>query len=237
MRLLNPKIWATKMFLKADQKNRSNIIKLLSGTSAQTFLDVGCDDGVFTMQCAKSCSATNTHGVEVVESAAELATANGVNVQIANLERALPYPSDYFDFVISNQVIEHVPNIDLFLSEIQRVLKSGGHAVISTENGSSWVNIAASIMGWQQFSLTNLSTKKGGIGNPMALHRNKLVDKPTWTHKTIFNYRGLIEFAEAHDFTVEEIIGAGYFPFPNIFSLLDTRHSHFITILVRKNLG
>ena len=223
-----------EMYFKADLTNRSNLINLLPQERIGTFLDIGCDDGIFTMQCADSCGAISIHGVELVEKAAELATSNGVNVQIADLERSLPYPSDNFDIVISNQVIEHVPNIDLFLSEIHRVLKSGGRAIISTENGSSWINIAASIMGWQQFSLTNLSSKKDGIGNPLALHRTENTIQPTWTHKTIFNYRGLIEFAEAHDFTVEKIIGAGYFPLPNLFAKIDTRHSHFITVLVRK---
>lgn len=52
-------------------------------------------------------------------------------------------------------MIEHVSNVDLFVSEVFRVLKKGGHAVISTENGSSWHNVFAAAMGWQIFSLTN----------------------------------------------------------------------------------
>ncbi|MCC8036269.1 MAG: class I SAM-dependent methyltransferase [Rikenellaceae bacterium] len=42
--------------------------------------------------------------------------------------------SNYFDFVISFQVIEHVKNDFLFLSEIHRVLKPGGKLLISTPN-------------------------------------------------------------------------------------------------------
>jgi 2-polyprenyl-3-methyl-5-hydroxy-6-metoxy-1,4-benzoquinol methylase len=186
------------------------------------------------MQCAKKCCAVNTHGVEVVEQAASQASSRGVRVEISDLEQKLPYADNSFDLIMSNQVIEHVPSVDLFMSEIYRVLKTGGSAVISTENASSWVNIAASILGWQQFSLTNVSAKQGGIGNPFALHRNEVRIRSTWTHKTIFNYRGLIEFAEVHDLKVKKIRGAGYFPLPNFFSRIDRRHSHFITILVCK---
>ena len=38
----------------------------------------------------------------------------------------LPFPSNHFDIVGSNQVFEHVDDLDLALSEIRRVLKPGG---------------------------------------------------------------------------------------------------------------
>jgi SAM-dependent methyltransferase len=38
----------------------------------------------------------------------------------------IPFDSASFDFVINNQVMEHVENLDSVLSEIQRVLKPGG---------------------------------------------------------------------------------------------------------------
>ncbi len=41
---------------------------------------------------------------------------------------------DRFDFIVSFQVIEHIPNDDLFVREIHRVLKPGGKAIITTPN-------------------------------------------------------------------------------------------------------
>ena len=38
----------------------------------------------------------------------------------------IPFDSDSFDFIINNQVMEHVENLDSVLAEIQRVLKPGG---------------------------------------------------------------------------------------------------------------
>lgn len=43
-------------------------------------------------------------------------------------------PSNIFDFVIAFQVIEHIKDDDLFLSEISRVLKRGGKLLLSTPN-------------------------------------------------------------------------------------------------------
>jgi ubiquinone/menaquinone biosynthesis C-methylase UbiE len=38
----------------------------------------------------------------------------------------IPFNNDSFDFVINNQVMEHVEDIDAVLAEIKRVLKPGG---------------------------------------------------------------------------------------------------------------
>jgi SAM-dependent methyltransferase len=38
----------------------------------------------------------------------------------------IPFPDDTFDLVVSNQVMEHVADLDAVLTEIRRVLKGGG---------------------------------------------------------------------------------------------------------------
>lgn len=38
----------------------------------------------------------------------------------------IPFADNYFDFLVSNQVIEHVEDLDKTLAEFQRVLKPGG---------------------------------------------------------------------------------------------------------------
>ncbi|MCB9098161.1 MAG: class I SAM-dependent methyltransferase [Anaerolineales bacterium] len=46
----------------------------------------------------------------------------------------LPYPSNYFDLVLSHEVIEHVADDRLTVAEMVRVLKQGGRAVIFCPN-------------------------------------------------------------------------------------------------------
>lgn len=48
----------------------------------------------------------------------------------------IPYPDESFDFVVSSHVLEHIPTVDgpRFFSEISRILKKGGIAVIGTPN-------------------------------------------------------------------------------------------------------
>jgi ubiquinone biosynthesis O-methyltransferase len=46
----------------------------------------------------------------------------------------LPFPDATFDVVLSTEVIEHVPDPALAVKEFARVLKPGGHLVLSTPN-------------------------------------------------------------------------------------------------------
>jgi 2-polyprenyl-3-methyl-5-hydroxy-6-metoxy-1,4-benzoquinol methylase len=46
----------------------------------------------------------------------------------------IPFPANYFDFVVCSEVIEHLPLKQIALDELYRVLKPGGTIVISTPN-------------------------------------------------------------------------------------------------------
>jgi hypothetical protein len=99
--------------------------------------------------------------------------------------------------------------------------------VVSTENLASWHNIGALILGWQPFSLTNVSYRS--LGNPLSLHRGKTWPWESWQHVRVFAYRGLRELFEAHGFMVEAVLGAGYFPLPSAFGRSDPRQAMFLT--------
>ncbi len=213
--------------------NKKNIIQSLPA-NVDKLLDLGCDDGVWTSRLASQSHAQEVVGVDIVQERLEQAHKNGVVAVHADLSGNVPLPSNEFDLIHANQVIEHVPDVDCFASEIFRLLRPCGRAILSTENTSSWHNIFASLFGWQNFSSTNVSEKKLGIGNPWALHRGEQGHLKTWTHKVIFSYCGLKEFCEAHGFRVITIRGAGYYPLPAWFGDLDVRHAHFITVVCEK---
>lgn len=221
------------LYTKAVVYNHKNIFGLFETNPSAKFLDLGCDDGMVAQKVAQHIGTKNIFGVEILPESAKKAMENGVQVKSFDLNGHFDFEENTFDCIHSNQVIEHLFNSDNFLEEIHRILKPGGYAVISTENASSWCNIAASILGWQIFSLTNFSNKKQGIGNPFALHKGS-PGAGSWNHVRIYNIRGLKEYFEAYGFFVEGIHGAGYFPFPASFGDIDKIHCHFMTFKIRK---
>ena len=228
------KEYLEKIYASAVDLNHKNIFSLLEKNKEVVFLDLGCDDGTLTVKMAEKIGTKNIFGVEIVDERIKSATQHGVTVKNFDLNNPFDFEDNFFDVVCANQVIEHLYDSDNFISEIYRILKPNGYAIISTENGSSWCNIFASIMGWQIFSLTNISSKKFGIGNPMSIHKNDPVHLPSWNHMRIYNIRGLKEYAEIFEFKTEEIRGSGYFPFSAFWGNIDKIHCHFITLKIRK---
>lgn len=225
---------AARAFEQAARDNVRNIGELMEPSSG-ALLDVGCDNGENTILVAAAAGVQEIHGIEIVQERAELARERGIEVRSADVERGLPYDNGRFAVVVSNQVIEHLADTDLFVAEIVRVLEPSGYAVISTENLASWHNVFALIFGWQPFSLTNVSATRMGLGNPLAVHRTEDWRYPSsWQHRRVFAYRGLVELFEAHGLEIEEVRGAGYYPLPSRVARRDPRHAAFLAVKVRK---
>jgi len=221
---------------RSYKDNDKNIISLLEINSSAKIVDLGCDDGRWTKQISSKIHSKNIFGVEIVEKRRRLASKRKIEVHSFNLNEKFQFKSNFFDVVHSNQVIEHLYNTDLFISEIYRILKPGGYAIIGTENLSSWHNIFALTFGFQPFSMTNYSDL-GNIGNPFSLWNGKITRNSklkSWQHNRLFSYFGLVDIFKKHKFTVEIVKTSGYYPFPGVLSKIDPVHGHWITIKVRK---
>ncbi len=71
-------------------------------------------------------------------------------VELFNAESdPFPYPDDYFDTVLCCELIEHLPADPMHLMrEINRILKPGGHLVLTTPNAASLRAISAILQGY-----------------------------------------------------------------------------------------
>ncbi len=226
--------FAKYLWINAELSNSNLLSDLVNRCHPGILLDIGCDDGQKIKHIARMAKAAKIVGIEIVQHRAVLAKNVGVNVIIADINHGLPIVSSTIDLVFSNQVIEHVQDTDLFLQELGRALRTNGRLVVSTENLASWHNIFSTVMGWQPFSLTNISMKRLGIGNPLALLRWEVLDLKSWLHVRVFAARGLIELVKEHGFRNVKVYGAGYFPLPAWVGRLNPTHAVFITICAWK---
>lgn len=100
----------------------------LSLPAGATILDAGCGSGR-TMQLLLAYGTVS--GVELSESAAEVARARGVGeVKIGRLEE-LPWGDEHFDLITCLDVIEHTPDDRATLAELRRVCRPGGHLLVT----------------------------------------------------------------------------------------------------------
>jgi SAM-dependent methyltransferase len=98
-------------------------------------LDLGCGAGTDLLIAAQRCD--RAIGVDMTPAMLERAAASAAEMGLANVElhesliEALPLEDASVDVVISNGVIDLVPDKDAVFAEIDRVLRPGGHVQLA----------------------------------------------------------------------------------------------------------
>ena len=115
-------------------KTRRKIIRNLIKKHRPSFgdeikiLDVGCGTGLLLKEME---SLGTCRGIDVSQKAANFCGNRGIaNVQVADAV-GIPYPDNTFDVAVALDVVEHVENDEKAISEIYRVLKPQGIAIIT----------------------------------------------------------------------------------------------------------
>lgn len=227
--------FARRLFRSAEIHNHRNILDLTDAIGEGRMLDLGCDDGERASCIGKKAQVVTVIGLDIEAAPLQAASRRGIYCVQGDLARALPFADEAFAFVHANQVIEHLPDVDLFIEEIYRILRPGGYAVISTENLSSWHNIVALSLGRQAFS-QHISARTH-VGNEWAIHAGESLRR-SWTHMKIFSWHGLRALVALYGLHIVTALGAGYYPLPGRIAILASRidplHTHFISIRASK---
>jgi len=217
--------------------------RLLEAGPGGRLLDLGCGGGSITMEFAGLMHADEVRGIEYVDECLDEAVRRGIACSKADLNQAWDLPDGHFDLVLSTQNIEHVHNTRLYLEECRRVLKLGGQLLITTENLSSWVNVAAVVLGWQPFSAAGFSGWTAGVPPMLQIEESAPADDfvERWhpsgvsgamSHIRVLAYRGLRDLLTLAGFQRVSVFSRGYPPFwgrpADVLARLDRRHGHFL---------
>lgn len=117
---------------RAGQVRRFEMIVRSAGERIKgSILEDGCGVGMYMRQFLRF--SPNVYGLEYDIERANDATQISPLV-INGAGEHLPYPANSFDLLLSHEVLEHVQNDMQSASEIIRVLKPGGRAVIFVPN-------------------------------------------------------------------------------------------------------
>lgn len=116
---------------RSGQDRRLDMIQEWVDLEQSTILDAGCGLGTYLQAFAPF--SHKRYGLEVEHERAVQAipTATGI---MQGFGEFLPFGDEQFDFVLSNEVIEHVSNDYYYARELVRVTKTGGRIIIFCPN-------------------------------------------------------------------------------------------------------
>ena len=113
----------------AHQAIHDTVVGILDGCSRGTLLDVPAGEGALAARLIEA-------GFEVrcCDLYPEIFRLDGVDIQQGNLDAELPFADRSFDYVTCLEGLEHIENPQQAMREFARVLKPGGHLIVSVPN-------------------------------------------------------------------------------------------------------
>jgi len=114
-------------------------------------LDIGCSTGK-ALKRFNDCGEFELYGIDIRDE-----HVDGIEFKTCDIEKEkIPFPDDYFDFVYSKSVLEHVRNTDNFIEESFRVLRPGGMFIGLTPDWHSQYKYF-----WDDYTHVKPFTRKG----------------------------------------------------------------------------
>jgi 2-polyprenyl-3-methyl-5-hydroxy-6-metoxy-1,4-benzoquinol methylase len=112
-------------------KNKLNLINNCSSIKGN-LLDIGAGTGDFLLTAKQN--GWNTIGVEPSEKAKGIAIGKGIQFSDSTEE----LESNSFDVITMWHVLEHVPNLEIQIKELKRLVKPNGTIIIAVPNFKSY---------------------------------------------------------------------------------------------------
>ncbi len=170
-------------------------VQAASDRDTINMMDLGCGPGtdLVNVKNAVNDERLRLFGIEYEKSLAEQACGNGIEVFDIDLEhQSIPMEDGACDIVIANHFLEHTKEIFWIVSEVSRILKSGGILIVGLPNLGSLHNRILLLLGDQPAVIDVMGSHIRGFTAPA--------------------FRRFIE-AEGY-FSISQRRGCNFYPFP-----------------------
>jgi len=155
----------------------------VAGESVYPFgrsLEIGAGTGFFTLNLMLGGLIEQGHITDLSPKMVEVALRTGKDLDLdvkgkpADAE-SLPYEDNYFDLVCGHAVLHHIPDLDLAMKEVLRVLKPGGTFAFAgepTERG----DVVARKLSQLTWAATTRATSRGPLADRYGRSADEVVE-------------------------------------------------------------
>jgi SAM-dependent methyltransferase len=109
-------------------------------------------------------------------------------------------PSGHWDIILANHLIEHLDDVDTFLSECKKHMDKDTILEISTPNLCAWFNRILFLFGWLPHSYE--VSYEYNVGKCFGWNKERIGG-----HLRVFSVKALVELLEKHGFKILDVRG------------------------------
>lgn len=191
-------------------------------------LDVGCGTGYLMHKITFIYPKADIYGIDISKKALSLGQKkyNKIKFVFTDAEKKFPFKDKYFDLVISGEHIEHLKDVDIYLSQINRVMKSNGTLLITTPNLASWINRAFLLFGRQPWYLDPSLRITLPIFSVFGYHFPENLSSLPAGHLRLYTLDMLKKLLKAYGFITKKSYGGWMLSKPWL-KQIDMMFSHF----------
>lgn len=164
------------------------VLKNLPQNPEAKILDAACGSGWLTETIFQS--HKNTQGIDISESLINYASKSyhGINFSIADLQKPIQLPSNYFDCVILNMASTDLDNLKAAYNNLFGITKPGGELLVTIPNPKYAFPVGI----WKRSWLDILLGKKPKLIVRQA-PTNKKTPLTSWSHEITTSYYYTLE--------------------------------------------
>lgn len=178
--------------------------KFTTGVSKKIILDAGCGNGFLENQLSKDAEEiiAMDSSIELLNFAKSNVRQKNIQFQLGDLTQKLDLKDNYFDLVISNMVLQYLPDFKMFAKETNRVLKENGIFVVFIDHPAHALFLRAQeLVGKRNEKfLDSDSYFKSGLRKKNSLWNKAVLQ---YYHRTISDYlnifSGLFQLVEIQE--------------------------------------
>lgn len=177
-----------KSFFGKGCFNRDNFI--LKQCHNKSVLHVGCTDYPFfeaalingdLLHAKVSEVAGRVVGIDIALDDVEKMQQHGYDVKVIDAQSMASHKwNETFDIVLLADVIEHISNPGLVLSEAFRLLAPNGKLIITVPNAFGIVRFIKSFFKYEQVHPDHVAYYSSGVLETLASHANLSVEESAW---------------------------------------------------------
>lgn len=166
--------------LKHYDRAIGRMLEALGQTPGCPVLDAGCGTGVHSVRVAKAGFAAHAIDISAValagarRNAERAGVADRITFGRGDLTR-LCFDDGQFETLFSWGVLTHIPDLELALAELARVLRPGGRMAIQVTNSTAWdykvERLARRVLGRP---LAGQERRRFGVGGWCRMHGGRL---------------------------------------------------------------